>query len=51
MKEFGNFLKFYDKDLHEQQSSDIFMLLTKKLANMLVGTKPAEDDINDLTLN
>ena len=49
IKEFGNFLKFYDKDQNEQLSSDIFMLLTKKLAAMLIDTKPSDDDINDLT--
>ena len=49
IKEFGNFIKFYDKDINEQQSQDVFMLLTKKLAIMLIGTKPAEDDY-DMTM-
>ncbi len=46
IKEFGNFIKFFDKDINEQQSQDIFMLLSKKLAIMLIGTKPAEDEFD-----
>ena len=43
LRDFTNFMKFYDKDFNELQSTDVFMLLTKRLAMMLVGTKPAED--------
>ena len=40
---FVNFVRFYNKKLNEQQATDIFMNLTKKLTTTLIGSKAGLD--------
>ena len=47
LKDFTGFLKFFDKDIGETLATDIFMLLNKRLATMLMSTKSGEDELYD----
>lgn len=43
-KDFAAFLKFFNKDLGETLATEIFMLLNKRLAALLVSSRAGEDE-------